>query len=340
MSATMKAVVLHDTRGPQCLSLDHLPVPSPGPGEVRIALRAAAINRRDVWISLKQYMDIRLPCIMGADGAGVIEATGAGVEPRLAGREVVIYPAFGWGDDARAAAPDFRVLGMPQPGTFAEYICVPADHCLPKPAHLDWRQAAALPLCGLTGWRALMTQGAAAAGGRVLVTGIGGGVATTVLLLAARLGAEVWVTSGKPDKIERAVALGARGGVSYRDAGWAQALLERAGPMDVIVDGSGGPDFNRCLQVLARGGRYVVYGATAGNPPTPPDLFQLFLRQQHLCGSTMGSPAEFAAMLAFVERHRIVPVVDRVYPLEEAVAAHEHVQATHQMGKVVFDIGH
>jgi len=338
MSATMRAVVLHETGGPAALRLETVAVPEPAAGEVRVALRAAALNRREVWITLGQYMDIRLPCILGADGAGVVDAIGAGVDPGLAGREVVVYPAFDWGADPRAAGPGFRVLGMPHPGTFAEYICMPAGHVYPRPAHLDWRQGAALPLCGLTAWRAVMTQAQVGPGQRVLVTGIGGGVATTALLLAVHRGAEVWVSSSGAHKIERALALGARGGVDYREAGWGKRLREQAGPMDAVIDGTCGAGFGEALQALGRGGRLVIYGATAGAPDRAPDPFHLFLHQLQIRGTTMGTQAEFAAMLQFVAEQRIEPVIDRVFPLAEAAAAHRHVHDAGQMGKVVLDI--
>ncbi|MCC7411908.1 MAG: zinc-binding dehydrogenase [Gammaproteobacteria bacterium] len=334
----MKAVVLREIGGPQALRTERVARPAPAPGEARIALKAAAINRREVWISLGRYMDIRLPCILGADGAGVVESVGEGVDPALLGREVVIYPAFDWGEDPRAAGRDFRVLGMPQPGTFAQYICMPAGHLYDKPAHLTWQQAAALPLCGLTAWRAVTTQAGIGPGQRVLVTGIGGGVASTALLLAVHAGAEVWVTSSQPDKIERALALGARGGVSYREADWGRRLRSEAGSMDAVIDGTVGADFSECLETLGRGGRLVIYGATAGKPVAPPDPFRLFLYQLQVRGSTMGSPAEFGAMLDFVADRRLVPVVDAVYTLDDAIAAHRRVLEAGQMGKVVFDI--
>ncbi|MGE0386419.1 MAG: zinc-binding dehydrogenase [Gammaproteobacteria bacterium] len=338
MSETMKAVVLHRTGGPQALCVEQVPVPRPRRGEVRVALRAAAINRRDVWITLDRYPGMKLPCILGSDGAGVVDAIGEDVDPALMGREVVIYPAAGWGDDPRAGGRQFHVLGMPDPGTFAGWICRPAEGIYPRPAHLDWHQAASLPLCGLTAWRALVTQAGVDARCRVLVTGIGGGVATTALLLAVHLGAEVWVSSSSAEKIARAVALGAAGGIDYRDADWATRLRKRAGPMDAVIDGTGGIDIIRALEVLAPGGRAVVYGATAGNPPTGPNMAQLFFRQIQLRGSTMGTPFDFAAMLDFVNAKRIVPVVDRICALDDAVAAHEHVLQARQMGKVVLAI--
>jgi NADPH:quinone reductase-like Zn-dependent oxidoreductase len=331
----MKAITLSQLGGPEQLSLVDVPTPEPGPGQVRVRLRASALNRRDVWITLGQYPGIRLPCIMGSDGAGTVDRLGAEVSPDLLGQEVVIYPAFDWGEDTRFPSATFRVLGMPDPGTFAEHICVPAGHVFPKPEFLSWEQAAAIPLAGLTAWRALITQAAAQPGETVLVTGIGGGVATFALKWAAALGARTFVTSGNPAKLERARQLGAVGGIDYRAEGWAKRLVELTGGLDVIVDGTGGPSLNAHFLALKPAGRLVVYGSTAGNPPAGFDLVRLFYRQARIIGSTMGSPAEFGAMLRFVAEHRIEPAIDRVLGLDEAVAAHQRLLATEQLGKIV-----
>ncbi|MEE4380213.1 MAG: zinc-binding dehydrogenase [Candidatus Competibacteraceae bacterium] len=331
----MRAVVLPQTGGPNQLRIEQVKTPTPEPGQVRVALRAAALNRRDVWISLGLYPRIQLPCILGSDGAGIIDQIGDGIDQQWIGREVVIYPAYDWGDDPRFPGPTFRVLGMPDPGTFADFICVPVEHVFPKPAHLSWEQAAAIPLAGLTAWRAIVTQSALQPGEKVLVTGIGGGVATFALKWAVALGAQVFVTSGHLDKIDRAMALGAVAGVNYHASDWAQQVLKLSGGLDVIIDGTGGAAFNGYLSLLKPAGRIIVYGATAGNPPEGPELARLFFRQLQIRGSTMGSLSEFSEMLAFVAARCIEPVIDKVFPLEEASAAHRHLQATAQMGKVV-----
>jgi len=335
----MKAVILSKLGGPEQLRLNDVPTPEPQPGQVRVKLRASSLNRRDVWITFGQYPGIRLPCFMGSDGAGVIDQLGAEVSPDLLGREVVIYPAYDWGANTRFPNPAFRVLGMPDPGTFAEFICVPADSTFPKPDFLSWEQAAALPLAGLTAWRALMTQGEARAGETVLVTGIGGGVATFALKWAVALGARVFVTTGNAAKLEQARQLGAVGGIDYHLENWPKQLTERTGGIDVIVDGTGGPNFTDCFLTLKRGGRLVVYGSTAGNPTTGLDLVRLFFRQARIIGSTMGTPAEFAEMLRFVVEHRIEPVIDQVFELDEVVAAHQRLLSAQQLGKIVLRHG-
>ena len=331
----MKALVLPQTGGPDQLRIDQVETPTPGPGQVRVALRTSALNRRDLWISLGLYPRIQLPCTSGSDGAGIIDQVGDGVAEQWLGHEVVVYPAYAWGDDRRFPSPAFRVLGMPDPGTFAEFICVPVEHVFPKPEHLDWDQAAAIPLAGLTAWRAVFTQAALQPGETVLVTGIGGGVATFALKWAVALGAQVFVTSSHPDKIDQAIGLGATAGVNYRSPDWGQQIVGLSGGLDVIIDGTGGAAFNQYIALMKPAGRIVVYGATAGNPPEGPEMARLFFRQLQIRGSTMGSLSEFSEMLGFVAVRHIEPVVDQVFPLEQAAAAYRHLQATAQMGKVV-----
>jgi zinc-binding alcohol dehydrogenase/oxidoreductase len=331
----MKAVVLPQLGGPEQLRIEAVATPVPGPGQVRVQVRAAALNRRDVWITLGLYPSIRLPCILGSDGAGVIDQVGPDVNPQQLGREVVIYPAYDWGEDPRFPGPRFRVLGMPDQGTLAEFICVPLGHVFPKPDWLSWEQAAAVPLAGLTSWRAVATQAAVHAGETVLVTGIGGGVATFALKWAVALGARVFVTSSSQDKIERALAMGAVGGVNYQDSDWAGQLANLSGGIDVVIDGTSGPAFQGYFTVMNPAGRIVIYGATAGNPPEGLEMARLFFRHLQIRGSTMGTLGEFAAMLQFLAEHRIEPVIDRVFALTEAVAAHQHLRAAGHMGKVV-----
>lgn len=334
----MRAVVLHQIGSIANLRVEEMPTPQPGAGEVCVALQAAALNHREIWICVGRYPEIKLPCILGADGAGVVMAVGAGVSEDLIGSEVVLYPALNWGKRESFPGADFRVRGMPDPGTFAQYSCATASDVYPKPPHLDWQQAAALPLAGLTAWRATTTQAQVSRGERVLITGIGGGVATLALQWAVALGAEVFVTSGNDEKIEAAKAMGAADGVNYRGADWDRDLQDLSGGVDVIIDGTGGDTFPRCFGILKGGGRFVIYGATRMNPSEPLQLARWFFRQARLQGTTMGSNKEFGDMLAFCERHRIEPRVDRVFDLSDVVAAHERMERSAQMGKIVLRI--
>ncbi len=331
----MKAVVLHELGGPGQLRFEDVPTPQPGAGEVRVALETSALNRRDYWITVGAYPRIRFPAIVGSDGAGVIDAVGEGVDDALVGQEVVIYPARDWGEDPRCGGPAFRVLGMPDQGTLAESICVPAANVTPKPEHLSWIQAAALPLAGLTAWRAVVTHGEVRPGQKVLVTGIGGGVATFALLWARHHGATVYVTSGSDEKLESARRLGAAGGVNYRAEGWSRQLREMSGGVDLVIDSAGGAVVNAALNVLNNGGRFVFFGATLGNPPEGLEMAKLFFRQVRIQGTTMGTPEEFSAMMEFVARQRIEPVVDQIYRLADAADAFRRLEVSDQMGKLV-----
>ena len=335
----MKALVLKEIGGPENLAIEDVDTPEPGPGEVRVALKTAALNRRDVWITVGMYPKIELPSIGGSDGAGVIDAVGKGVDSSEIGREVVVYPARDWGDDWRCGGPNFRVLGMPDQGTFAEYICAPAYDVYDKPEHLDWAQAAAIPLAGLTSWRALVTHGEVHQGQKVLVTGIGGGVATFALLWAKAHGADVWVTSGSEEKLASATALGAKGGAIYKYETWSRDLRKEVGGFDIIIDSAGGNDLNKTLDTLAVGGRYIFFGATLGSPEVGIEMPKLFFKQVRIQGTTMGTPDEFRAMMDFVSDNQLEPVVDQVLPFADAVSAHQRMYASEQMGKIVLDIG-
>ncbi len=323
----MKALLLKETNQP--LAFDDCPEPEAGPGQVIVDLKAAALNRRDFWITQGMYPGVQAPCILGSDGAGVASATG---------QEVIICPSIDWGDDPAAQQESYRILGMPDHGTFAERIAVAEGQVAAKPAHLSWAEAAALPLAGLTAFRALFTQGRLQSGQTVLVTGIGGGVATFALQFAVAAGAKVLVTSSSAGKIERAVACGAIAGANYREDGWAKALGQAHGPIDLVIDSAGGDGYNDLMEIVKAGGRIVNYGATTG-PPRKLDLFKLFWKQLHLIGSTMGSPAEFASMVGFVNERKIKPIVDQIAPLAEGSEVVAAMAASPQFGKLVLEIG-
>lgn len=308
--------------------------PSLLPTHVRVRIEAAALNRRDLWIALGLYPGIRYPAILGSDGCGEVIAVGAKVDPQWIGQRVLINPSLEWGPSERAQAESYHILGMPTWGTLAEYVDVPAENVHPVPAHLSQVEAAAVPLAGLTAYRATFVQGQVEAGQRVLVPGIGGGVAVWVLQLATAAGAEVWVTSSRPEKLQTAQRLGAQGGVLYTQPDWAKTLLHTAGPFDLIVDGVGGEAFGEYLSLVAPGGRIVVYGATRGNPPAF-DLRRLFWRQAHVIGSTMGSPRDFAALLEFITRKQLRPFVETRLPFSAFPEALTRLYRGDQMGKIV-----
>lgn len=333
----MKSVVLAEAGKVENLIIRDSENPVPGEGQVCVRLHASALNRRDFWITQGMYPDIQLPCILGADGAGTVESVGTGVDDSCIGDEVVIYPVFEWGDDPRIQGEKFRILGMPDNGTFAEFICMPKENIRPRPPHLDMTRAAALPLAGLTAWRALVTKAGVKPGETVLITGIGGGVATMALMLASAMEAQVIVTSSNEKKIARAMELGAIDGFNYTKDNWHRDLRQKHGGVDVIIDGNCGPSFQPCFESMNPAGRYIIFGFTQGQPAGRMDPSRMFFRQLRIEGTTMSTLAEFCAMLEFVAAHTLEPVIDKIFGLEDAVEAHRYIGSGVQMGKVVFN---
>jgi len=339
----MNAIQLIEKNQP--LQLTNVPMPVAGVGEVLVHIRAAALNHRDVFIQQGLYPGIKLPVILGSDGAGVVAEVGEGVDPVWRGQSVIINPALNWGSNPAFYGPDFQILGMPANGTFAEYIAVPVKNTYRKPAHLSFEQAAALPLAGLTAWRALMDRANLRTDvepERVLITGTGGGAALFALQFAVAAGAEVWVTSGSDDKLARARELGATGGVNYHEPDWTKTLMSqtggaKSGYFNVIIDSAGGADFAKLIDVAAPGGRIAFFGGTTGNI-TDIVPSKVFFKQLNIFGSTMGSDAEFDAMTQFVGKNELVPVVDEVFPLADAEQAIRRMDAGKQFGKIVLTV--
>ena len=333
----MKAVVLRTLGGPECLTLEEAPDPSAGAGEAVVRLRAAALNHRDVFIRTGKYAGIRLPVILGSDGAGEVVETGPGGES-WRGRDVIIDPSFNWGTDERVQGTSFHILGLPANGTYAERVKVPIDRLYDKPKHLSFEEAAAIPLASVTAYRALVTRARVTAGEVVVVTGIGGGVATSALVMGVHLGAKVYVTSGTDAKIDAARAHRAAGGVNHRNHDWPAQLITQIGRRpDVVIDGAGGDTFNQALDLLKPGGRLVTYGATLG-PASHVEVRRIFWKQLDVMGTAMGSPQDFGAMVRlYAEGLR--PIVDRVLPLEGAADAHRRMEHGQQFGKIVLSIG-
>lgn len=328
----MKALVLKATR--QALAWEDRPALTPTPGEVVVHLKAAALNRRDFFITQGLYPGVTVPVVLGSDGAGVVGQVGAGVDASWAGQEVLINPGFDWGTSPAAPVKEFTILGMPRDGTLATEVTVPVGQLQRKPAHLSWPEAAALPLAGLTAYRAVFSQGGLQAGETVLITGIGGGVATFALQFAVAAGAQVWVTSSSARKIQRAVQLGAHGGFDYTTAHWPKECAKLAGAPTLIIDSAGGAGYAALITLAAPGGRIVNYGATAGVPEQL-DLFKVFWKQLRLQGSTMGSPDNFSAMVKFVQQHTIKPVIEAIFPLADGHRALEQMKTSPQFGKYV-----
>ncbi len=328
----MRAVRLHELGGPERLVVEDIPQPRPGHGEVLVRVRAAALNHRDLFITRGLYPQITLPVLLGSDGTGEIAALGEGVRGLEIGAHVIIDPMLGWGTDAQRRSSDATILGMPHPGTFAEYLSVPAENVYPKPRSLSTEEAAAIPLGGLTAYRALFTRGALRSGESVLIPGVGGGVQTFVLLFAKHAGARAIVTSSSEEKLERARALGADLTLNYAaNPAWDKDVRKN-GPIDLVVDSSGGETLAKALGTLRPGGRVVTYGGT--HPEAAIRLFPLFWNELSILGSTMGSPRDFRAMLALFDQG-LKPAVDCVFPLSEIVAAMHRMDEAAQFGKIV-----
>ncbi|MFD4972438.1 zinc-binding dehydrogenase [Streptomyces sp. NPDC058424] len=322
----MRAVVLHEIGAARNLRFEEYPEPVAEPGWTVVRLRASALNWHDVLVRQGRYGS-PLPHVIGADGAGIRVDTG---------EEVLILPSLWWGDDESAPGRDWQILGDRQPGTYAELVRVPTECVLPKPAGLSWAEAAALPLVGLTAYRALFTRGRLRAGESVLVIGAGGGVATMAVALAVGIGARAVVTSSTAEKIAKARCRGAAGGVLYSDADWAASAREFSPGgrgFDLVLDSVG--CWPQSIQALRPGGRLVVLGASRGEQ-APLDVRKFYFGQYDLLGTTMGSPRDFRGLLSLLRHHSIAPpVIDRTFPLDQAAAAHEYLERGRGFGKVV-----
>src|SRR5215210_2192296 len=336
----MKALVLHEIGGPDKLSYEDAPDPEPGSGETVVRLHAAALNRRDVFVTRGQYPGAKpeaLPAILGSDGSGEVVARGEGANGPDEGTEVVINPALYWGDDPHKPGKEYRILGLPDDGTFAQFVKVSAENVFPKPSHLSHEEAAAIPLGALTAYRALVTRGEVKEGETVVVPGIGSGVATFVVQMAAALGARVFVTSGSDEKIEKAEELGAEGGVNYNSEDWSRELKGMAGGVDLSVDLAGGEAFNALVSLAKPGSRIVAVGATAG--PTPKAMtIRIALKHLDVLGTAMGTNEEFGAMLDLYAEHGLRPVINETFSLEEAASALAHMEGGKGIGKIVLEV--
>jgi NADPH:quinone reductase-like Zn-dependent oxidoreductase len=312
--------------GPGVLSEETVPDPAPRPGCVIVRLDAAALNWHDVLVRRGVYGS-PLPHVPGADGVGRRADTG---------ERVVIMPSLSWGERAAAPGDGWEILGDYRWGTYAELVSVPADGLLPWPAGLDAGQAAALPLAGLTVYRALFTRGRLTHGESLLVLGASGGVATMAVSLAAAAGARVVVTSGSEAKVEAARALGAVAGVDHGAGDWtalARQLTPAGAGFDLVLDPVG--RWAESLACLRPGGRCVVLGASAADQAVLA-IRPFYFGQYELIGTTLGSPADMAGLLSFLDAHRVPPpVIDRAFPLGDAAGAHRRLESGEGIGKVI-----
>jgi NADPH:quinone reductase-like Zn-dependent oxidoreductase len=330
----MKALVLNEDK---TLHIKQVDRPTAGPGDVIVRIKASALNHRELWIQKGLYPGMALPCILGADATGIVIELGSDVDQKWQDKEVIIYPGMEWGNNENAPRRQFRVLGMPDPGTIAEYIKVSVDNIVAKPEYLSWSEAAAIPVAGLTAWRALVRHGGIHSESKVLITGVGGGVAQAGFSIARAFGAEVFVTSSSTEKITHAVSQGAKAGVNYRDEDWHAQLKELSNGIDIVLDSSPSPKLDNYLRFMNYGGRIVTYGST-GSPKTTISISKFFLRHIQFIGTAMGSPREFCALIAFMEKHSIKPTIDSEYTLENAIEAMSALSKGDQVGKIVIGV--
>jgi NADPH:quinone reductase-like Zn-dependent oxidoreductase len=342
----MRALYLAAHGGVERVLAGELPAPVPGPGEALVRLAAAAFNHLDLFVlGGIPGVTLEMPHVGGADGAGVIAALGAGVSGWREGDEVVLNPGLWCGGcefcrrGEESLCVSFGLLGEHVPGTFAEYVTVPAANLGRRPDHLSWPEAAAFPLTFLTAWRMLTTRGRLQQGETVLIHGIGGGVALAALAIARRLGARVIVTSSAPEKLERARQLGADETVDYGREDVARAVRALTGKrgVDLVVETAGNATWMSSLRSAAKGGRIVTCGATTG--PSPAEEVRLvFWNQLSILGSTMGSRHDWDGMLRAVSGWQLRPVVDSVLPLERGREGYERLARGGQFGKVVLQV--
>ncbi len=330
----MRSLVISDQ--PEPLKFIDKPIPEPKAGQVLVQIKAAALNHRDQWIREGKYPGIQHGTTLGSDGAGVVSALGDDVDNSWLNKEVIINPNRNWGSNPNAQSAAYNILGMPSDGTLAEYVLVEVDRLVEKPAHLTFEESAAIPLGGLTAFRAVFNHGQCSAGKNVLISGVGGGVAQFAFLFALSVGANVWITSGNEEKISKCIELGAKGGFNYKSSAW-QKDAKQTGGFDLVIDSAGGDQINDFIKLMNPSGRIVFYGATNG-VPSKLDLHRMFWSQVTLQGSTMGNDDEFVQMVELINQYQIKPIIDSVRPFDEAISAFDEMKAGKQFGKLVIGI--
>jgi len=328
----LRAAFFHGNQSP--LQIQEIEKPKLVKGGVLIRLKNAALNHHDLWLLKEQKSSLPGGVILGSDGSGIIEAAEAEEDQYLIGKEVIINPGVSWGKDSAVQSHTFSILGYPANGTFSDFISISKKQVFEKPGHLNFEEAAAIPLAGLTAYRALFSKARLRRGEKVLITGIGGGVALWAMQFALAFDARVYVTSGSDEKLEKAKAMGASGVYNYKRADYFEKISKEAGGFDVIIDSAAGKDFSQLLELAYPGGRVAIYGRTAGNisdisPKT------IFWKQLTIYGTTMGTEDEFLSMLDFVEKHQLKPIIDSTYPLEDINTAFRKMEEGTQFGKIV-----
>jgi NADPH:quinone reductase-like Zn-dependent oxidoreductase len=342
-----QAMVLTEHGGPEVLTPREIDLPEPGPREVRVRVRAVAVNRLDIWVR-RGLPNLRLeyPHRLGSDIAGEIEALGPGARGCKVGDKALISPGVSCGVCERCLGGQdnlcrsYRILGESTQGGYSHHVNVPDANVLPYPEGLSFQEAAAVPLVFLTAWQMVVLKARVAPGQTVLVQAAGSGVSSAAIQIAKMLGARVIATTGSDDKAERARRLGADHVINYATQDFVaecKRLTDKRG-VDAVVEHVGGEVLVKSVLAAAWGGRVVTCGATAGFTPTI-DLRQIFFRQVEILGSTMGPKGSLFTIVDLLKQKKLVPVVDRVLPLHEAAAAHRALEDRGVFGKIVLDVG-
>lgn len=342
MAKMMRAAVFQDFGGPEVVEIRNVPIPQPGPGEVRIKVEAAAMNHLDLWVRRGLPIETPMPHIGGSDIAGVVDAVGPGADDVPIGTRVVVDPSLGYewyfGQDRGESFEElpFRIIGEHTQGGFAEYTVVPAMNLLEVPDGVAATDAAAAGLVFVTAWRALITRGRLRAGERVLITGASGGVGTAAVQIARRAGAKVFAVTGGEDNVRRTMELGAdivydRFDVDFSREVWRDTYKKG---VHLIFDTVGEDMWARCLRALSIGGRLVTSGATTGSRGVT-ELRLMFWKQLEIMGSTMGTPTEFREVMRLVFDGTFTPVIQEIMPLDDARRAHEILEKGKIFGKLV-----
>ena len=338
----MRAAIFHENGGPEVVRIEDVPDLTPGPGEVLVRVKAAALNHLDLWVRRGLPIETTMPHIGGSDVAGVIEAVGEGVDASRVGERVIVNPSLfdgtcEWcrrGEESMCVG--FRILGEHTNGGFAELVTAAADRAYALPEGYAFEDAAALPIAYMTAWRALHSRARLQADESVLVLGASGGSGLAAVQIAVDIGARVFALTSGAEKVERLRALGAEYVYDRAADDWVKALQrDTAGRgVDVVLENPGAATWKGALRSLAIGGRLVTFGATTG-PKVEVDIRALFWRQVSILGTTMANRSEFEAMIQAAFAGRIRPVVDTVLPLDRARQAHERMEAGEQFGKIV-----
>ena len=343
----MKAIRIHAHGGVEQLHYEDAPDPEiTSQRDVIVKLEAAALNHIDIWVRKGATgMEIPLPHIVGADGAGVVIQTGSEAKSVKTGDKVCLYSFTGCGacefclSDRDFMCIRVRSLGERLDGTYAEYVKVAPENCFPLPEYMTFDEGAAFPLVFVTVWRMIVTNARLQPGETLLIIGIGGGVASAALQVAKRIGARVIVTSGSDEKLARAKELGAEHGINHRRAKIAkevQRLTDNRG-VDVVLDSVAGEVWQESLRSLGYRGRLVTCGATAGWQPAD-DLDLLIERELRIHGSTLGSREDFRQLLSFLNATQIHPIIDSKFPLRQAAAAQQRMEDAKQFGKILLAV--